>query len=92
MYYPEKTPTMKTEEIRSQVVEILNKYIFDKSLWDKAPENPKIISDLKVNSARVVDIVLDIEEKYGIEIDDASIEKIITVEDAVSIITGKLAK
>jgi len=73
----------------NEVKEIIRKYAFDKALVDKADENSKIILDLKINSARVVDIVLDIEEKYDIEIDDKSVEKIITLKDAISVISEK---
>ncbi len=70
-----------------EVKEIIRKYAFDKALVDKAEENSRIISDLRINSARIVDIVLDIEEKYDIEIDDKSLEKIISVKDTMNIIS-----
>jgi len=72
-----------------EIKEIIKKYAFDKTLADKANENSRIVADLRINSARVVDIVLDIEEKYNIEIDDKSLEKIITINDAIEIITSK---
>ena len=49
-----------------------------------------LINHLKINSARIVDIILDIEDHYQIEIDDKSIEKMIRVGDAVEIILTKL--
>lgn len=73
-----------------EVKEIIRKYAFDKTLVDKAEENSRIIADLRINSARIVDIILDIEEKYDIEIDDKSLEKIISIKDAMSIISEKL--
>jgi len=73
-----------------EIKEIIRKYAFDKLLVDNANENSRIIADLRINSARVVDIVLDIEEKYNIEIDDKSLEKIITIKDAIDIITSKI--
>ena len=75
-----------------EVKEIIRKYAFDKTLIDNASENSGIIADFKINSARIVDIVLDIEEKYDIEIDDESLEKIITVKDAMNIIIEKSKK
>ncbi|MBI5539236.1 MAG: acyl carrier protein [Bacteroidia bacterium] len=73
-----------------EVKDIIKKYAFDKTLVDKAEENSKIIADLRINSARIVDIVLDIEEKYDIEIDDKSLERIISIKDAMNIISEKL--
>ena len=72
-----------------EIKEIIRKYAFDKLLVDNANENSRIIADLRINSARVVDITLDIEEKYNIEIDNKSLEKIITIKDAMDIITSK---
>ena len=77
------------EEIKNKVLKILDKYIFDKSIWKTAPENPKIIADLKINSARIVDIIIDIEEEFDIEFDNKSLEKAITLNDILSIINKK---
>jgi acyl carrier protein len=77
------------EEIRSKVLKILDKYIFDKSIWKTVPENPKIIADLKINSARIVDIIIDIEEEFDIEFDNKSLEKALTLENIINIINEK---
>jgi acyl carrier protein len=68
---------------REDIVTILDKYIFNKKVWENVPENPRIVTDLKINSARVVDIVLDLEEKYDIEIDDESLKRILTIDDII---------
>lgn len=77
------------EDIRNKVLTILDKYIFDKSIWKTAPENPKIIADLKINSARIVDIIIDIEEEFNIEFDNKSLEKAMTLENIIDIINEK---
>jgi acyl carrier protein len=78
-------PTIKT-----QVLKIIEKYAFNKDLVKEALDDSRIIADLKINSARIVDIILDIEDQYNIEIDDKSIEKMIRVKDAVEIILNKI--
>ena len=82
---------MNKEDIRNKIREIVERYIFDKTVWDKAPENPAFIEDLKINSARIVDVILDIEDQYQIAIDDASLEKIIRLDDAVEVVIRKLS-
>ena len=79
---------MKINE--TAVIEILKKYNIDKKLWENYTDNFEIIRDLRINSARIVDIVLDIEEEYDIEIDDDSLERIITIKDIKEIIKEKL--
>ena len=71
------------------IIEILKKYTFDNKVWDNFNANMDLKDDLKINSARVVDIVLDLEEKFDIEISDAEIEKIKTVNDIVKVLKGK---
>jgi acyl carrier protein len=75
--------------VRAEVLAIIEKYAFDKNLVRQAKDESRIIADLKINSARIVDIILDIEDRYQIEVDDKSIEKMITVQNAVDIIISK---
>lgn len=89
MFNHKKNISMET--LFNEIQEIIKKYAFDKKLVEAATEQSRIIADLKINSARVVDIVLDIEEKYDIEIDDKSISKIITIQDAINVIKAKQA-
>ncbi len=50
------------------------------------------IKDLSINSANLVDIILDIEEQFDITIDNDGMEKMMTVKAAISIINEELAK
>ena len=49
-----------------------------------------IIQDLKVNSARLVDIIINAEDVFDIEIDDDDADGIKTVGDAVKVVERKL--
>jgi acyl carrier protein len=57
---------------------------------DKATLDTHILNDLKVNSARLVDVIIRCEDVYGISIDDDEADKIRTIGDAVRIIKEKL--
>ena len=78
---------MKPNE--ANVVDILKRYSFEKGVWKKYSPDMSIIGDLKINSARIVDIVLDVEDRFDIEIDDDSLESIVTVQDIVDVIEQK---
>lgn len=69
------------DEIYNTVFEILKKYSLHPDALKNLSPQSHIINDLKINSARIVDIILDVEEKYNINISDRAIEKINTVED-----------
>lgn len=70
---------------------ILAKYVFNKTLIENATPESHIIKDLKINSARIVDIILDIEDDFKIEIDNKALKKIQTVAD-LSKLVQELAK
>ena len=59
--------------------------------FGEAGHGTRIIEDLGVNSARLVDIVLEFEDQFGISIDDEAADKVRTVGDAVQMIVLKTA-
>ena len=58
---------------------------------EAATDATRIIEDLGVNSARLVDIILAFEDEFGISIDDESADKVRTIGDAVQMIVQKTA-
>lgn len=81
---------MNTEQIIEELKIILKPYIQDQEAFDLLTVNTDFISDLKINSANLVDIILDIEEKFNIVIDNEAMEKMINVQSAIEIIAIKL--
>lgn len=49
-----------------------------------------LTQELNVNSANLVDIVLDVEDHFDITIEDDEIEKMETVQSAIEIIEAKV--
>ena len=49
-----------------------------------------ILDDLKVNSARLVDVVIAFEDDFDIEIADEDVDSVNLVGDAVNLIIAKL--
>ena len=81
---------MKTQEIFEKFVELIEEYVKEKEKLEAAAMDTAIIGDLKVNSARLVDIIIKVEDTFDIEIEDDDADKIKTIGDAVGIIEGKL--
>jgi acyl carrier protein len=81
---------MEKKEIIAKITEIVKPYIQNQEALKGISEQTDFVTDLKINSANIVDIVLDIEAAYNIEIDDKSIEKMLTVGSATEIITSKI--
>ena len=55
-------------------------------------ENTDFIADLNINSANLVDIILDVEDHFKIHIDNESMEKMVDVKSTLEIIETKLAE
>ena len=70
---------------------ILKLYTKDPALLDTATKDTHILNDLKVNSARLVDVIIKCEDVFGISIDDDEADKIRTIGDAIEIILKKAA-
>lgn len=81
---------MEEQIIFSKMVDILKPYTKDISLLEKANMETHILNDLKVNSARLVDVIIKCEDVFGITVDDDEADKIATIGDAVFIIKNKL--
>ncbi|QNK61389.1 acyl carrier protein [Pedobacter sp. PAMC26386] len=83
---------MNREELIAAIKEIASPYTGDKTALDQINEETNFITDLKINSANLVDIILDLEEKFGIEIDNDSMSKMLNVKSTIEIIEAKLAE
>ena len=81
---------MDDKKIFEEMVNILKTYTKDVMLLDKATLETHILNDLKVNSARLVDVIIKCEDVFGISVDDDEADKIRTIGDAVKIIKSKL--
>ncbi len=82
---------MEQEQIFSEVVTILKPYVKNESALSGISETTHILDDLKVNSARLVDIIIKCEDVFDIEIDDDDADTIRTIGDAVAIVKKKLS-
>ena len=80
---------MESEQIRERVIEILTPFVKDRSALEQATSATNMLDDLKVNSARFVDIVLAIEDAFDIEISDDELDSVNTIGDCVSMVVSK---
>ena len=83
---------MKREEIIERLKTIVKPYIKKQEAFDTFTESTDIINDLNINSANLVDVILDIEEAFTIVIDNQSMERMIDVKSTVEIIETKLSE
>lgn len=81
---------MTKEEMMARLKPIITAYTQNKEALLTLNEETDFVKDLQINSANLVDVILDVEEEFGIEIDNQSMEKMLTVNAAIDIIEAKL--
>ncbi|WP_026709190.1 acyl carrier protein [Flavobacterium frigidarium] len=70
---------------------IITPFVGDKEALDNLTEQTDFIKDLNINSANLVDIILDVEDFFDIQIDNESMEKMLNIEATIAIVEEKLA-
>ncbi len=81
---------MEKEILIEKLKEIVKPYVQDQVAFEQLTEDTDFINDLKVNSANLIDIVLDVEDVFDIEIDNESMEQMLNVQKAIEIIRTKM--
>ncbi|WP_109300927.1 acyl carrier protein [Aquimarina sp. AU474] len=82
---------MTNEELLLKLKTIIAPYVQNQNGLDSLNENTDFIKDLEINSANLVDVILDVEDEFDIEIDNESMEKMITVKASLEVIESKLS-
>ena len=81
---------MTKKELINSLRKIIKPYVQDQEAFKNFSEETDFINDLKINSANLVDVILDLEDEFDIEIDDESMEKMLSVKAAIDIVETKL--
>ncbi|ACU62462.1 acyl carrier protein [Chitinophaga pinensis] len=81
---------MDKETLIAQLKEIVKPYAKDQDALQNINEHTDFVKDLKINSANLVDVILDVEEQFNIVIDNEAMEHMLNVKSAMEIIEAKL--
>lgn len=77
-------------EVKQKVVEIIvNKLSVEES---KVTENAHFINDLGADSLDTVELIMEFEKQFNVEIPDEDAKDIATVGDAINFVEKKLGK
>lgn len=83
---------MTKEDIIERLKTIVKPFVNNQEAFENLTEDTDFITDLQINSANLVDIVLDVEDAFGIDIDNLAMEKMISIKATIEIIETKLAE
>lgn len=78
------------EEIMSKLKDIVEPYVNNTEGLENLNSETDFINDLQINSANLVDVILDVEEEFGIRIENDEMEKMLSVGASLEIIKAKM--
>ena len=83
---------MKKSEILDTLKIIVKPFVNNHDEFTNLTDTTDFINDLQINSANLVDIILDIEDAFKIIIDNDDMVKMTNIKNTIAIIESKLAQ
>ena len=82
---------MTNNELISKLKTIIAPYVQNEAAFKNLNEETDFVKDLQINSANLVDIILDIEDEFDIRLENEDMEQMLNVKSAMAIINTKLS-
>ncbi|WP_019038104.1 acyl carrier protein [Psychroflexus tropicus] len=82
---------MTSEAIQARLKTIVQPYVNHHENFENLSLESDFIADLEINSANLVDVVLDVEDEFDIRIENEDMEKMTNVKATVEVIQKKLS-
>ena len=73
-----------------ELLKIISPYLPEDIQSSSVQANSHLINDLNINSSHLVDIVLDVEDRYDIPVEDTEMEEMRSVADAIRLVNAKV--
>ena len=83
---------MEQKEIFDRIIDILKPFVREEKALEQVTAETHIIDDLNVNSARLVDVIIQAEDEFDIIIEDEEMDSIHTVGDTVHVVARKMSQ
>lgn len=77
---------MDQKQVLTDVIDILRPFARAPEALANCTLETSIREELHINSARLIDVVLGIEDKFGITVSDEQADRVTTVGDAVRLV------
>ena len=79
-----------SDEIITKLKAIVKPYVNNAKGLDNLNPKTEFIKDLEINSANLVDVILDVEDEFDIRIENDEMEKMLSVGASLEIIKSKI--
>lgn len=91
IFRSKKIATMTQQQRYAQLENIIKVYLPEDVPSHEITLESHFLNELNINSAHLVDIVLDVEDAFDIRLENEDMDQMQTVKDALAIIERKLA-
>ncbi len=81
---------MNNEQLIEKLKTIVKPYVQNEEAFKGIDLKTSFLKDLEINSAHLVDVILDIEDEFDIRIENEEMEKMLDVEASLNIIKSKI--
>lgn len=79
-----------SDEITAKLKTIITPYVNRPEALENLNADMEFIKDLEINSANLVDVILDVEDEFDIRIENEEMEKMLSVGASMKIIKSKI--
>lgn len=80
---------MTSDEIYEKLKPIIKGYLPEDVSEDQITRNSDLTKEMNINSAHLIDVVLDIEDEFGVEFKNDDLEKLRNLNDVITLIQAK---
>jgi len=80
---------MTKTEAFDKIKTIVKPYVKNQAAFDSATDETSFLKDLQINSARLVDIILDMETEFDMTVTDEEADTIRTLGSAADLVVSK---
>jgi acyl carrier protein len=84
-----RSTRMSQQHLFDAVIDVISPWVRNREALGRARPGTSIVSDLNVESLRLIDVVLGLEDRFHIEVRDDEAERIRSVGDAVQLVLSK---
>lgn len=80
---------MPSATLLAQVVDVIRPFARNDEALENAQRETTLLEDLRVNSARLIDVILAIEDRFGFSIEEDEEEGLVALGDLIDLIEAK---
>lgn len=83
---------MNRDQIANQLKTLIAPYVEDRSVFETLSETSELVNHLHINSLHLIDIILDVEATFDIEVTADEADRLRTIGSVLDLIESKQSR